>query len=63
METGRMSQVRTAILETGPSQWLSELLTPDGIRRFATELAGRKARRRTWDGLGEEMTRAGWFDG
>ena len=33
-----------------------------GMRRFATELAGRKARRRAWDGLGEEMTRAGWFD-
>lgn len=31
-------------------------------RRFATELAGRRALRRTWDGLGEEMTRAGWFD-
>ncbi len=31
--------------------------------RFATELAGRKARRHAWDGLGEEMARAGWFDG
>jgi hypothetical protein len=31
--------------------------------RFATELAGRKARKRTWEGLGEEMARAGWFDG
>ena len=27
------------------------------------ELAGRKERRRTWDGLGEEMTHVGWFDG
>ena len=31
--------------------------------RFATELAGRKARRRGWDGLAEEMAVAGWFDG
>ena len=31
VETGRMSQVHTAILETGPSQWLSKLLTTDGI--------------------------------
>ncbi|TCD71083.1 hypothetical protein EIP91_000175 [Steccherinum ochraceum] len=30
--------------------------------RFATELAGRKARRKGWDGLAEEMARAGWFD-
>ncbi|KAI0286280.1 hypothetical protein BC826DRAFT_918147 [Russula brevipes] len=35
----------------------------DECLRFATELAGRKARRRTWDGLGEEVARAGWFDG
>ncbi|KAF7374871.1 hypothetical protein MSAN_00373200 [Mycena sanguinolenta] len=34
----------------------------DECLRFATELSGRKARRRTWDGLGAEMTRAGWFD-
>ncbi|KXN84743.1 hypothetical protein AN958_12170 [Leucoagaricus sp. SymC.cos] len=34
----------------------------DECLRFATELAGRKARRKTWDGLGEEMMRAGWFD-
>jgi hypothetical protein len=31
--------------------------------RFATELAGRKATRRGWDGLAKEMSRAGWFDG
>lgn len=30
--------------------------------RFATELAGRKARRKGWDGLAEEMTKAGWFE-
>jgi hypothetical protein len=30
--------------------------------RFATELAGRKVRRRACDGLGDEMARAGWFD-
>lgn len=29
--------------------------------RFATELSGRKARRRNWDGLANEMVRAGWF--
>jgi len=34
----------------------------DECLRFATELAGRKARRKTWDGLAEEMLRAGWFD-
>ncbi|KAI9507412.1 hypothetical protein F5148DRAFT_1205370 [Russula earlei] len=35
----------------------------DECLRFATEFAGRKARRRTWDGLREEMAQAGWFDG
>lgn len=34
----------------------------DARHRFATELAGRKARRKGWDGLAEEMARAGWFD-
>ncbi|KAF8263740.1 hypothetical protein EI94DRAFT_1806787 [Lactarius quietus] len=34
----------------------------DECLRFATELAGRRARQRTWDGLGEEMARAGCFD-
>ncbi|TFK40380.1 hypothetical protein BDQ12DRAFT_648870 [Crucibulum laeve] len=34
----------------------------DECLRFATELAGRKARRRIWTGLSEEMFRAGWFD-
>ncbi|ESK94643.1 pfkb family [Moniliophthora roreri MCA 2997] len=33
----------------------------DECLRFATELAGRKARRRQWDGLADEMTRAGWL--
>ena len=32
VETRRMSQVRTAILETNPSQWFSELLKTDGFR-------------------------------
>ena len=32
------------------------------LYRFATELSGRKARRRKWEGLAEEMKRAGWFD-
>ncbi|KAI0338096.1 hypothetical protein BDW22DRAFT_1338576 [Trametopsis cervina] len=31
--------------------------------RFATELAGRKTRRKGWDGLSDEMSKAGWFDG
>ncbi|KAI0245635.1 hypothetical protein BJV78DRAFT_1287383 [Lactifluus subvellereus] len=35
----------------------------DECLRLATELAGRRAHRCVWDGLGEEMTRAGWFDG
>ncbi|OSC96994.1 hypothetical protein PYCCODRAFT_1440615 [Trametes coccinea BRFM310] len=30
--------------------------------RFATELAGRKGRRKGWTGLAEEMSKAGWFD-
>ncbi|KAL1942262.1 hypothetical protein VTO73DRAFT_6326 [Trametes versicolor] len=30
--------------------------------RFATELAGRKGRRKGWAGLAEEMSNAGWFD-
>lgn len=30
--------------------------------RFATELAGRKARRKGWKGLADEMIRAGWFE-
>ncbi|KAF5377348.1 hypothetical protein D9757_007994 [Collybiopsis confluens] len=34
----------------------------DECLRFATELAGRKARRRGWSDLAEEMGRAGWFD-
>lgn len=34
----------------------------DECLRFATELAGRRARRKMWDGLAEEMIRAGWFD-
>ncbi|TFK27126.1 hypothetical protein FA15DRAFT_614303 [Coprinopsis marcescibilis] len=34
----------------------------DECLRFATELSGRKARRKDWDGLAEEMTQAGWFD-
>ena len=32
------------------------------LDRFATELAGRKARRKSWVGLAEEMIQAGWFD-
>ncbi|PPQ69808.1 hypothetical protein CVT25_009745 [Psilocybe cyanescens] len=34
----------------------------DECLRFATELSGRKARRRGWDGLAQEVTQAGWFD-
>jgi len=34
----------------------------DECLRFATELAGRKVRRRNWEGLADEMTRAGWFE-
>ncbi|KAH9850399.1 hypothetical protein C2E23DRAFT_309141 [Lenzites betulinus] len=30
--------------------------------RFATELAGRKGRRKGWSGLADEMAGAGWFD-
>ena len=30
--------------------------------RFVKELAARKACRCMWDGLGEEMARAGWFE-
>ncbi|RDB26305.1 hypothetical protein Hypma_006584 [Hypsizygus marmoreus] len=53
--TGEDSNANSAESERG--RWrLDECL------RFATELAGRKARRRNWDGLADEMTRAGWFD-
>jgi hypothetical protein len=31
--------------------------------RFGTELSGRKARRRGWAGLAQEMVQAGWFEG
>ncbi|KAF8806964.1 hypothetical protein BYT27DRAFT_7224041 [Phlegmacium glaucopus] len=34
----------------------------DECLRFATELSGRKARRKGWVGLAEEMVQAGWFD-
>ncbi|KAF7986500.1 hypothetical protein HWV62_31317 [Athelia sp. TMB] len=34
----------------------------DECLRFATELSGRKAKRKDWDGLADEMARAGWFD-
>ncbi|KAF8896333.1 hypothetical protein BD779DRAFT_1495265 [Infundibulicybe gibba] len=34
----------------------------DECLRFATELAGRKARMRGWEGLAEEMAHAGWLD-
>ncbi|KAI0052815.1 hypothetical protein FA95DRAFT_1553093 [Auriscalpium vulgare] len=34
----------------------------DECLRFATELAGRKARRRGWKGLAAEMVQSGWFD-
>ncbi|KIK63092.1 hypothetical protein GYMLUDRAFT_163622 [Collybiopsis luxurians FD-317 M1] len=34
----------------------------DECLRFATEVAGRKARKRGWSGLADEMARAGWFD-
>jgi hypothetical protein len=33
-----------------------------GWFRFATELAGRKARQRNWAGLAAEMVQAGWLD-
>ncbi|KAJ4494967.1 hypothetical protein C8J55DRAFT_498048, partial [Lentinula edodes] len=46
--------------ENDKNRWrLDECL----LCRFATELAGRKARRRNWAGLADEMERAGWFDG
>ncbi|KAF4614275.1 hypothetical protein D9613_007812 [Agrocybe pediades] len=34
----------------------------DECLKFATELSGRKARKRGWAGLGHEMAQAGWFD-
>ncbi|KAF9475393.1 hypothetical protein BDN70DRAFT_883759 [Pholiota conissans] len=34
----------------------------DECLRFATELSGRKARRRGWKGLAQEMVEAGWFE-
>lgn len=50
-------------------KWVSSFLRPVRLNdllaslRFATELAGRKATRRGWEGLAKEMSRAGWFDG
>jgi hypothetical protein len=65
-----MSQVRTAILETGPSQWLSELLTTDGIRIYTLMPCMLQVcdgacwmQSTPTNSLGEEMNRAGWFDG
>lgn len=53
---GGMSAQQAAESERG--RWrLDECL------RFAAELSGRKSRRHDWDGLGEEMSRSGWFDG
>ncbi|KAG6817691.1 hypothetical protein H0H87_005450 [Tephrocybe sp. NHM501043] len=46
----------------GPSETERGRWRLDECLRFATELAGRKARRKNWDGLADEMTRAGWFD-
>ncbi|TFY64950.1 hypothetical protein EVG20_g5769 [Dentipellis fragilis] len=34
----------------------------DECLRFATELAGRKAKKRGWEGLADELARGGWFD-
>jgi hypothetical protein len=31
------------------------------VPRFASELAGRKARKTEWDGLGRELETGGWF--
>jgi hypothetical protein len=42
--------------------FLAFFVVLNGRNRFATELSGRKARRRNWEGLAEEMMRAGWFD-
>ena len=44
------------------SQLWSNLVYFYSLIRFATELAGRKARRQSWVGLAEEMVQAGWFD-
>ena len=57
MAVGRVSQVGTSLFETGG------VIDIPTSPRFATELAGRKATRRGWDGLAKEMSRAGWFDG
>ncbi|KAI0296745.1 hypothetical protein B0F90DRAFT_1017223 [Multifurca ochricompacta] len=77
MEVGRMSEregfaglslilfdiyVFFFVFDGTNNGWYWSSLTFFFLQRFATELAGRKARRRAWDGLGEEMARAGWFD-
>ncbi|KAJ3821888.1 hypothetical protein EV361DRAFT_793810 [Lentinula raphanica] len=52
------SEPGSALGDNDKSRWrLDECL------RFATELSGRKARRRNWAGLADEMARARWFDG
>ena len=52
-----VSQVSNSLFQTDVTHGVFASL------RFATELAGRKATRRGWDGLAKEMSRAGWFDG
>jgi hypothetical protein len=47
---------------SGMYKFQIQLLFTDSSTRFATELSGRKARRRNWEGLADEMKRAGWFD-
>ncbi|EMD35967.1 hypothetical protein CERSUDRAFT_115915 [Gelatoporia subvermispora B] len=51
------STVRGGETDSERGRWKLE-----GCLRFATELAGRKARKKGWEGIAEEMTRTGWFD-
>jgi hypothetical protein len=58
-EAGRMPEARLFI---PPAPCGPILVLGVCFCSFTTELAVRRARQRTWDGLGSEMTRAGWFD-
>ena len=61
MEIGRVPKVRVVFFFFWRRYGQTDLIFVNGIR-FATELAGRKAQRHTWNGLYGEMARAGWFD-
>ncbi|EJD08297.1 uncharacterized protein FOMMEDRAFT_16715 [Fomitiporia mediterranea MF3/22] len=55
--SGLHPQYGAGILDVERGKWKLE-----DCLRFASELAGRRARRKDYNGLADEMRRAGWFD-